>query len=130
MTGRISDAGPGPAIGEGSLRTYFTLQEVLAHPNFAGPGSDSPRPLVLLFVRDAVFEVLPPREGFPRDPGGVAARPERDGRLPFSLGSPLYEPDEGRADAASLQVHGVGELDQLGLGARVLYLRAPGTVAI
>src|SRR6184192_3905541 len=113
MTGRTSDAGPGPAIGEGSLRTYFTLQEVLAHPNFAGPGSDSPRPLVLLFVRDAVFEVLPQREGFPCDPTGVPARPERDGRLPFSTGSPLDEPNEGGADAASLQVPGDVDVDQL-----------------
>src|SRR5438034_11088655 len=96
MTGRTSDAGPGPAIGEGSLRTYFTLQEVLAHPNFAGPGSDSPRPLVLLFLRDAVSEVPQPREGFPRDPGGVPSRPEREGRLALSAASHLDEPHQGR----------------------------------
>jgi len=37
MTGRISDEVPALAIAGGSLRTYFTLQEVLAHSNFAGP---------------------------------------------------------------------------------------------
>src|SRR2546428_6851955 len=77
------------------------------------PGSDQSSPIVLFFAGDVVAAREPPRQRFPRNAGGVPARPQRHGALTLFPGPLLDESNHAGANPVALTLARNVDVDQL-----------------